>query len=88
MMPTLIYPLYSNLVGISVQLFTALNEQPVMACLLIFPKMAFPLLVVNILLHFFSLGIFFFKFFFMTGVSDGILPFHTGVFFSLPRWLE
>ena len=84
MMPTLIYPLYSNLVGISVQLFTALNEQPVMACLLIFQKMAFPLLVVNILLHFFSLGIFFF----MTGVSDGILPFHTGVFFSLPRWLE
>lgn len=47
MMPMLICPLYWNLVGMCVQLFTALNEQPAMTCLLIFPKMAFPVLVVK-----------------------------------------
>ncbi|KAJ6736899.1 hypothetical protein OIU85_019014 [Salix viminalis] len=49
----MMYPLNSNLVGMSVPLFTSLNEQPVMAC-----------------------------------VSDGVLPFHSLVFFSLPLWLE
>uniref|UniRef100_A0A2P2JLV1 ATP-dependent DNA helicase Q-like 3 isoform X1 n=1 Tax=Rhizophora mucronata TaxID=61149 RepID=A0A2P2JLV1_RHIMU len=46
-MPTLICPLHSNLVGMCVLLFTALNEQLVMACLLIFPRMAFPVLVLE-----------------------------------------
>lgn len=55
MMPMLICHLYSNLVGMSVQLFTALSEQLVMSCLPIFPKMAFPVLVSKYIFYFFSI---------------------------------